>query len=372
MSYTETTSQGFFSRLGSSIVGIGIGIILILASSALLYWNEGSYVRTATGLSQGKGLVQEVKEDRVDPAMDGKLVHLTGTSKAGAPLEDAAFGVSAKALRMRRHVQFYEWVESKESKKRKKLGGSEETVTTYTYDKKWVEKHEDSGDFKEKGHDNPVPPDIEDRTVAATDATIGAFKLQGPVLDKLDNYEKLPLGNVKIPPDKKFTVTNDVLYQGKDSAAPNVGDVKVDYQVVNPGQLSLVAKQVGDGFDAYVTKSSTTILLVESGAHNAAAMLSEAEEKNNLGTWILRFVGWVLMCVGCSMLVGPITIVADIIPFLGDLVGLGTGLFGLAMGSSLALVCIAIGWIFARPFVGILMLAGAIGIFVMLKKAGKK
>lgn len=372
MSYTETTSEGFFSRLGNSIGGIFVGIILVLLSSWLLYWNEGRYVKQAAGLSEGKGSVQEIQESKVDPAMEGKLVHLTGTTKAGSALEDAAFGVSAKAIRLRRHVQLFEWVEKKESKKRKKLGGGEETTTTYTYEKKWVGQHEDSSGYKEKGHDNPAPPDIDDKDFTSSDATIGAYKLGGPVLEDLNQFEKLPLANVKVPSDKKFKLTNDVLYQGKDPAAPNVGDVKVDFQVVNPGKISLVAKQAGDSFDNYTTRAGITVLLVEPGAHAASEMFKHAEESNSMLTWVLRFVGWLLMCIGFSMMAGPITIVADIIPFLGDLVGLGTALFGIAMGSSLALVCIAIGWIFARPLVGILMLAGAVGLFVMLKKAGKK
>ncbi len=372
MSFTETTSEGFFSRLGNSIGGIFVGILLILASSALLYWNEGNYVHQAAGLSEARRVVQEIKEDKVDSAQEGKLVHLTGTTKAGSALEDAAFGVSAKVIRMRRQVQFYEWVQKKESKKRKKLGGGEETTTTDTYEKKWVGQHEDSSSYKEKGHENPTPPDIQNKDFASSDSTIGTYKLQGPVLEALDNFDRLPLANVKVPADKTFRVTNDVLYQGKDPAAPQVGDVKVDFQVVKPGQISLVARQTGDRFDKYTTKADTTILLVEPGGHSAQEMLTHAEESNNMMTWVLRFVGWLLMCIGFSMLVGPINIVADIIPFLGDLVGLGTGLFGFAMGSSLSLVCIAIGWIFARPLVGILMLVGAIGIFIMLKKAGQK
>jgi len=372
MSYTETTSEGFFSRLGNSIGGIFVGILLILASSALLYWNEGNYVRTAAGIAEGKGSVQEIKDDKVDASKEGKLIHVIGNTKAGSTLQDEAFGVSAKALRLRREVQFYEWVEKKESKKRKKLGGGEETVTTYTYEKNWVGEHQDSSDYKEKGHDNPKPPEFSSQDFNSSDSTLGAFKLQDAVMAKLTNYTKLPLANVSVPSDKKFKVTNDLLYQGKDPATPAVGDIKVDYQVVNPGQVSLVAKQVGDSFDTYTTKNGTTILYLDNGSHTAEEMFKEAADSNNLMTWVLRFVGWLLMCIGFSMLVGPINIVADIIPFFGDLVGLGTGLFGFAMGSSLALVCIAVGWIFARPLVGILMLAGAIGIFIMLKKAGKK
>jgi len=372
MSYTETTSQGFFSRLSSAFGGILVGIILILISSALLYWNEGNYVRTAAGLAEGKRSVNEIKEDKVDPSMEGKLVHLVGTSKVGTALTDESFGVTAKAIRLRRQVHFFEWKENKESKKRKKMGGSEETVTTYTYEKTWVDSHQDSSDFKEKGHTNPSPPDIQDQTFASKDATIGAFKLQGPVLDDLSNFEKFPLKDVHLPSDKKMKVTNDVLYQGKDPASPAVGDVKVDFQVVNPGQLSLVAKQVGDSFDKYTTKADTKILIVQAGSHAAADMFADKEASNSTMTWVLRFVGWIMMCIGFSMLVRPINIVADIIPFMGDLVGVGTGLFGLMIGSSLALVCIAVGWIAARPVVGILMLAVAGGAFVMVYKMGKK
>lgn len=373
MTYVERTSTGFFGKLGNSIGGIFVGIILIIVSCIMLYWNEGNYVRTAAGIAEGKGSVQEIKEDKIDPAMEGKLVHMTGNTKAGSTLEDQLFGVSAKAIRLSREVQFYEWHESKKTEKRKKLGGGEETITTYDYDKEWVSKHEDSSSFKEKGHDNPTPPsDVTEAVINSTDSTIGAFKLQDPVMSEVDNYTRLPLQNIKVPGDKKFKVTNDMLYQGKDPGTPNVGDIKVEYKVVNPGQLSLVAKQLGSSFDTYVTKNGTRILYVDNGAHSAAEMFTHAEESNSMMTWVFRVVGWVLMCIGFSMLLGPVAAIANIIPFLGDLVEMGTGLFGCATGTALSLVCIAIGWIFARPLVGIGMLLAAFGFMFLIKKIGGK
>ncbi|MBS2040113.1 TMEM43 family protein [bacterium] len=373
MTYVERSSEGFFSKLGNSIAGIFFGIILIVVSCALLYWNEGRYVRTAAGIAEGKGSVQEIKEDKVDPAMEGKLVHLTGNTKAGSALKDELFGVKAKAIRLSRQVQYYEWVEEKETKKRKKLGGGEETITTYTYDKKWVDSHQDSSGYKEKGHDNPAPPaDVSSTVINSTDSTIGAFKLQDPVLKEVDSYTALPLKDLSLPEDRDFELKDGVIYDGQNPSSPNVGDVKVQYQVVEPGQLSLVAKQVGNSFDTYVTKNGTSILYVRSGAHTAAEMFTQAESSNSTLVWILRVVGWVLMCIGFSMLLGPIAAVANIIPFLGDLVEMGTGLFGCATGTALTLICIAIGWIFARPLVGIAMLLAAFGFFFLLKKMGGK
>ncbi|PIR76337.1 MAG: hypothetical protein COU32_02535, partial [Candidatus Magasanikbacteria bacterium CG10_big_fil_rev_8_21_14_0_10_42_10] len=50
----------------------------------------------------------------------------------------------------------YAWVEESNSTTETKLGGSQETKTTYTYTKKWVDSVPNSSNFKVKeGHINP-------------------------------------------------------------------------------------------------------------------------------------------------------------------------------------------------------------------------
>ena len=44
MAYQETRTVGYGSRVGSSFRGIGAGIMLFLAGTALLWWNEGRAV----------------------------------------------------------------------------------------------------------------------------------------------------------------------------------------------------------------------------------------------------------------------------------------------------------------------------------------
>ena len=51
MSFTETTQQGFLSRIGGSFVGLLLGPVLIIVAVALLWWNEGRAVQAAVGLS---------------------------------------------------------------------------------------------------------------------------------------------------------------------------------------------------------------------------------------------------------------------------------------------------------------------------------
>ena len=136
-SFTEVTTKSWGSRIGESIKGVLFGLVLVVGSCIFLFWNEGRAVQTERSLTEGASLVVPVDPSRVDPANDGKLVHLSGDLKPGAPLTDPDFTVSATALRLARTVEMYQWKEESKSETRKNVGGSEETVTTYEYVRTW-------------------------------------------------------------------------------------------------------------------------------------------------------------------------------------------------------------------------------------------
>jgi hypothetical protein len=131
--FTEITSRSWISRIGQSIVGVLIGLVMVIASIVVLFWNEGRAIQTARSLAEGAGLVADVDSTRVDPANEGKLVHISGDLTAPGRLSDAEFGVTAKGLRLVRTVEMYQWKEETKTETRQKLGGGEEDVTTYTY-----------------------------------------------------------------------------------------------------------------------------------------------------------------------------------------------------------------------------------------------
>src|SRR5690242_19301455 len=132
-SFTEATTKSWGSRIGESIKGVLVGLACTVGACVLLFCNEGRAVQTERSLDEGRGLVVSADASRVDPANQGKLVHISGEVKAGAPLRDADFNVAANALRLVRTVEMYQWKEESKSETRKTLGGGEETVTTYTY-----------------------------------------------------------------------------------------------------------------------------------------------------------------------------------------------------------------------------------------------
>lgn len=138
--YTEVTTQSWGSRIGGSFKGILVGVLMVVAAFVVLFWNEGRAVQTAKSLKEGAGAVVSVQAQTVDPANNGKLVHVSGTATTKETLRDGEFMVSAQGLRLRRVVQMYQWQERSRSETKKKLGGGTETVTTYTYSKIWSPK----------------------------------------------------------------------------------------------------------------------------------------------------------------------------------------------------------------------------------------
>lgn len=102
-----TKRTSWFERLSSSISGIFVGIGLVLAMIAMLFWNEGDAVQIQRSLDEGAGLVVSADSSKADPGNEGRLVHLTGLVESGEMPKDEAFGISAPGLRLIRKVMIH-------------------------------------------------------------------------------------------------------------------------------------------------------------------------------------------------------------------------------------------------------------------------
>ena len=69
MAYTETTRTSYGKRLGNSLGGIVTGLLLFVAGTVLVWWNEGRAVKTDKMLKEAQSQVVEMPDiSRVDPA----------------------------------------------------------------------------------------------------------------------------------------------------------------------------------------------------------------------------------------------------------------------------------------------------------------
>ena len=373
-SYTEVTSQNWFSRIGESIKGILFGIIIIPITIVALWWNEGRAVTTANSLKEAAAAVVHVASDKVDPANDKKLVHMTGDAKAGGPVVDTDYGLSVPALRLVRSEEIYQWVENKKSETRQKVGGGEETTTTYTYEKKWVHDPVKSAEFKKpEDHTNEGDLVAGNANISAEKVTLGAFTVPENFVKQMGNPVKQPVTEAdlaKLPADLKegTKIQAGAFYFGEKPDAPKVGDVRTTFEIVKPGTFTILAAQIDGTFEPYQTKAGDAIDFIEEGTVSSEKMFKDAASANAMITWLVRFLGFLFMAFGFMAIMKPLSVLGSVIPFIGDIIGMGTGLISFALAGTISFLVIAIAWIFVRPLLGIVMLALAIGGFIYTRK----
>ncbi len=362
---TVTSRQSWLSRLGGSLRGIVIGIVLFLAGWPLLWWNEGRAVITARSLAEGAGLVLSVSAEQVDPAQDGRLIHVSGRAVTDEILVDPDFpGIAVKALNLKRDVQMYQWQERQETKEKKNVGGSTEKETTYTYVKQWSSTLVDSGRLQQpSGHENPSALPYQGLQTTAAAVMVGAYRLPPTLVRQLQPSEQLWLDDkTALGASAGMRVAQGMLYRGTDPSAPQIGDVRISYSYAPEQDVSIVARQSGQTFAEYRTSDGKrSIMMLSPGVREAAEMFASAQQANTMLTWALRFGGFLLMLIGLRLVLGPLAVVGDVLPPLGALVRVGTGMVSVAISAVCALLVIGLSWLVYRPLVGLLFLAAAAG-----------
>ena len=249
MAYQEVTTTGYGTRVGNSFKAIGSGILLFLAGTALLWWNEGRAVKTEKMLDEaGSAYVEMENPNKKDASLEGELICGTALATTEDSLSDQQFGVGAKAISLRRTVEYYQWVEHAEEKKEDKLGGKEVTTTTYTYSKEWVRRPIESAEFKDPAYQkrNMVLTTFEDAEQYAENVSWGAYKLSETLIHYISSREGLDL-----------TINEDLLKQfdqnTKTAYERFYGVQKSQQPAAEPAQtvvLSDSAKAVADSLKA--------------------------------------------------------------------------------------------------------------------------
>lgn len=381
--FTETTTTGWDGRLGRSIFGMFIGILLIPAAIVLLYRNEGRAVAAITRLDQGLRQVAEASPNAALPADNGKLIHLVGRIGTATPALDPAFAVTGTGLlRLRRQVEMYQWKEDESATTQQSIGGSETTRTTYAYRRVWSESAINSGAFRHvAGHVNPVMP-MRSTTFDSSAATLGAYHIDRSVLDEISDFT--PLAVTKAPPlpaysspfypVRPYQVEGDGFYLGQNPANPSIGDLRITFDAVRSQVFSVVAAQVGNALVAYHAADGYEIALIKPGALSAAALFSEKKQEERTLTWVLRGAGFALMVIAFALLAAPLVTLFAVIPFFEGILQAGVFLVALTFAVPVTLVTIAIAWAAHRPLVGgVLIIAAVLSLFFLprLRKASR-
>ena len=392
MAYTETTTTSYGQRLAGSAKGMIGGLLVFIIGTGLLWWNEGRTVRTAKAIGDAASHVESVADvSKVDASLNGKLIHASAFADTKDTLTDDMFGVREQAIKLDRKVEYYQWVEHSQTKKRDKVGGGEETITTYTYEQKWVDKPVNSAEFKDPQYQsaNKVLSEVEEREELAQHVTFGAYTLPESLVGSISGSEPV---EVRMTEEQRFTwnerlhmlrpkvntetslvhTSANTVYLGLSPNSPQIGDVRVTFTKVPPADISLIAQVDGSTFKAYKAKNGQSFSRVQMGTVGADEMIEQARSENNMLTWVLRLVGVLLIVIGLKGMFGLLPMLFKVLPFLGSIVDAGVGLVSWIFGLAWSLIIIAIAWLVFRPIIGISLLVLAIAGIVFLKRRGKK
>ncbi len=390
--YTQTQEIGFFERVGASLIGIPLGILLIFFPIALLWWNEGHNVETQQAIDMAVARVISVPPASLSPANEGKLVHVVGTATASG-VSDGPMGVALPGLLVaERRVEMYQWRENKSRDTKDNWGGSQTVTTSYNYEKVWSSTGYNSRSFKiPQGHVNP-PMLLASAFIAADDAKLGAFRLGPNTLAALTRTsllrdgdslafefgdDWLPDGFQGVRPERtpsgyRFDA-NGVLYRGDNPKSPAIGDIRVSYVGVPAGKLlSVVAKQSGEGFTDYPVTRGYTVQLATVGERSAQAMLDDQAARESTLIWLMRFLGIFLIWLGFLLLLGPLSALVSVVPVLATLMEGLTAAAAFLLAIVLGMITIALAWLWVHPVTSIIMIVVALAIgagFLYLRRA---
>lgn len=358
------------------------GGLLLVVACIMLFWAEGRAVHEAQALAEGAGIVMPVAADAVDPANDGKLVHVSGVIVPQDTPSDVKLGISApKTVRLMRRVEMFQWQEVTRSEE--KTGADGKTVKTDVTDYRqvWSEKPIDSATFKMASAPQNPPMSVTNESFDVGEGKIGAFRLAGNEFAGLGKTDPLLLREedraavaAAMGSSRRVTLSANVLTVAFDPMKPRVGDLRITYFSGLLDKVSVVAAQRGDELVPFTASNGNSIFLVEQGLLPAVQMFRNAEAGNVALTWGLRLIGLVLMFAGAKLTLSFFSALGSVIPLVGGLLRLGTTLVAAAVAVALSTLMIGLGWLFYRPLIGIaiIVVGGALayGTGLLARRAG--
>ena len=394
MAYQTVTKNSYGSRVKKSAGGVGTGFLMLIAGIVLLFWNEGRTVKTTRTIKEVDKLAVEMQDiTTVNPEFEGKVIHAIGDATTDDILTDSYFGISRNAVKLQARPEFYQYVEQKHEEHKDKVGGGEEVITTYTYEKQWVYSPQNSSSFADPDYQNAnnrpiIYPDMDSESLQAQNVAFGAYRLPASLIGQMSNSQafEVTLSDEKAaeinaaakklyndPTNDYVSVSNNVIYLGRNASTPEIGDMRITFTEVLPGEVSIISKVVGDTFEAYHSeKNDKDFNVLTEGSHSKTEMIATAKSQNKMLAWALRFLGILLLYMGFKSIFGILDTLAKVLPFLSSIVGLGTGLVSGVLALALGLIIIAIAWIWYRPLLGILLLAFVVAMIWFFTKKGKE
>lgn len=236
----------------------------------------------------------------------GKVVHIAGPLNTGEPLTEADYNIQVQAVKLRRRVAMYQWVEESFDRvgSHQPQDVMDHDERQYYYTREWKEQLIDSTHFNlRSGHQNPPFFPIEAKTQIAEHVRIGEYEINEEIKRSFTNY-------ILITSDTRPDIPGVKLHSGfyyhcNDVHEPEVGDVRLQFLLAGlEGTTYSLMGQLNESgvIEPYKSKLGQSVLILKSGELTVDEMLSQEHFTLNVKSWMMRILGTGLLFIALTKL----------------------------------------------------------------------
>lgn len=233
----------------------------------------------------------------IEPIYENGLVHLTGPVMMEEPLTEPDYNIQVLAVKLRRRVQMYQWVEETVQHNYGGVADSVETdERTYYYVKEWKDKIIESRSFYiPTGHHNPTKFPLESKIHVADNVIIGHYEMGMDVKEKITGFVELTSDTR--PEDSSIKLHSGLYYHCDDIWNPVIGDIRVQfsYSGLENEMYTVIGKLKEGKVVKYNTNHGRSLIIVKKGTMTVEEAIKAEHQSERLTTWGFRFFGWVLL-----------------------------------------------------------------------------
>lgn len=346
-----------------------IGIAFFVSSAALLVWNEGHAVQTSQSLDEGYDLVVSLPTaDLVMPENDGKVVHVSGQLSAFPPLADYRYNVKIDAVRLKRRVQMFQWIEEEEvfESEPSPMNRESSPDVSYSYSTAWKDKLVDSGLFNIPfGHENPTEIPLLSEIQTTEVVKIGSYLLSPEIIETFTSYE--PFSGDEEPTGDDVKLHAGMYYETRDIFNPDVGDIRVQFYYAghSGNTYSMIGEQRGATLYPYTSSSGQSLVLLQQGQRSPEEVFATHHAHTRLRNWGIRILGFFGLCAATTVTHHLVYAVVSWFAVLRDVSVMSGGHFAMTVAMSLSLAIIALSWCVYRP--GLAVCLGLLALLPAIK-----
>ena len=344
------------NKKSGGIGGIGFGFLLIIGGICLLWWNEGRTVKTEASIKEVQSSGIEVNDAKYNSDNNDKIVLVTGKTQYET-VTDTLLNITVEGLVLNRKVEVYEWEESCDD-------------DNCTYKKIWSDDLIDSSNFRNSSYKNPTSLMYKSEMFYTSYAKLGDFNLSKEFLAQLDTNDTMPpKEDVEI---EGFHVQGSYYTNVKNEADPEIGDLRIIYLYNDANEVTALGVQKEKELATFVGKSGYSLNYVREGIYTLPQVINSLRSSNKTTKWLLRGLGILLVIIGISSVLSPITKLLGYIPILGSIANGAIGIVTFAVGLAISLVVIAVAWFRYRPLLSIGLIVAVVALIILIKKFTKK